>query len=392
MSRISHITLALMALTVLAYSANIVWGQTQQSSAPVIAQAGGTAGTSGGAGSSAGSGSRSNSGPVFFNNPTFNRNANGSGSSGQSFNNQGFNNQGFNNQGANSNLGPGSGGFFSQGSNGQGSTGFNGQGFSGQGIFSQGSNFQNANTGGVNSGGTIGGGFNNRGFNNQGFNNGGFNGGIGFNNGYTGLVPNGITSTNTGFNGNFSQAANNGNMSDSQYQQYSNSLMLQGGVSAGTTGAAPAGLGLHPTNSLVSGHVFTGALGEQTTMYPADFLSKTGSLGPLSQQEAAAWNKMNNNRQVYGPQSLIIGAQNEMKPTVVASKDVLVDGIPQRVSGTVIQEVDYAPDISTLSFERERAGGRQIAQNSLERAGLTTVAEKNAYVRFRSALTRKNHY
>lgn len=386
MSRISHLTLAFIALTVLAYSANIVWGQAQQS-APSAAQSGATSG-------GAGTRTISNSGPIFFNNSTFNRN----GTSGQGFNNQGFN-QGFNNQAFNNNQGPNSSGFFSQGPNSR--PGFGGQGFSGQGIFSQGSNFQTPNTAGANSGGTING-FNNGGFNNgfnngfnRGFANGGFaNGGFfnnGFNTGFTGLVPNGLTSTNTGFPGNYNLATLGGynGMSDGQYQQYMSSLTLQGGVSAQQmTGAAPNALGLYDTSSQISGHVFTGALGEQTTMYPADFLHRTGTLGPLTQQEAAAWNRMNNNRQVYGAQSLIIGSQSEMKPTVIASKDVLVDGIPQRVSGAVIQEVDYAPDISTAQFENERAG-RQLALSPS--SGITTVSEKNAYVRFRSALTRKNH-
>lgn len=334
MSRISHLTLAFLAFTTLAYSANIVWSKSQQSAPAPATLAAPPASTS----NTSGTGLQQTtvtSGKSLSNstvNSNFRRDATiGSGQQQQSAN---------------------------------------------TGIAANGSTRTTAiGTPGDNGSGALG------------FNNG-FNGfsGTGF-----GLVPNGVTSTINGTAGNYNQCTSS-RMNDEQYQQYRNSLMLQGGVAAGpTTGAPPASLGLYPTSNQVSGHVFTGALGEQTTMYPADFTSRTGTLGPLNQQEAAAWNKLNNNRQVYGPQSLIIGSQNEMKPTVIASRDVLVDGIPQRVSGTVIQELDYAPDISTLSFERDRAGERQMA-TALERAGITTVAEKNAYVRFRSALTRKNHY
>ncbi len=171
---------------------------------------------------------------------------------------------------------------------------------------------------------------------------------------------------------------------------------LQGGVTTGPTlngvvtqGANPNELGLYASSSQVSGHVFTGALGEQTTMYPADYLHRTGTLGPLSQQEAATWNRMNNNRQVYGPMSLIRGSGSDMQPTVVASKDVLVDGIPQRVSGSIIMETADAPLVSTNQFEMERS--RQLAMDGALKSGIAsanTVRTRSAWTRIRSGWSR----
>lgn len=358
MSRISHITLTFLALTVLAYSANIVWGQAQQST-PTPTSATTPSGIQNAQRNATSANSvqqNTVSSPSSSNTATVS-------SSGNSLSNSTFNS----NFRRDAQIGP------------------NGQQLQGTTVVGPNGHTRTVIIGAPNNGFVGGTGFNN-----------GFVGGTGFNNGFIGngigLVPNGITSSNTNNPGIFANGfTNNGGMSEAEYNAYTASLMLQGGVST-QQGAAPSALGLYPTSSQVSGHVFTGALGEQTTMYPADFLHRTGTLGPLSQQEAAAWNKMNNNRQVYGPQSLMIGSQSEMKPTVVATKDVLVDGIPQRVSGTIIQEIGYAPEISTASFERERAYGRQLTQRSLNQHGITTVAEKNAYVRFRSALTRKNHY
>lgn len=172
---------------------------------------------------------------------------------------------------------------------------------------------------------------------------------------------------------------------------------LQGGVSSGpslsatqgvvTQGTNPAELGLYASSSQVSGHVFTGALGEQTTMYPADYLHRTGNLGPLTQQEAQTWNRMNNNRQVYGPMSLIRGSGAELQPTVVAAKDTLVDGIPQRVSGAIVMETADAPLISTNQFEMERS--RYMASRGVNNTIASNgIVHRSAFTRSRSGWSR----
>lgn len=114
------------------------------------------------------------------------------------------------------------------------------------------------------------------------------------------------------------------------------------------------------------GPVLTGALGEQTTMIPGDYFALTGTLGPhdggvsYTKEYQATMREMMNNRKIYGPLSVVRMSGGSLNPSVVATKDEIVEKIPLRVSGAIIMESPEARLIdrrfAELSGRRYTAG------------------------------------
>lgn len=81
-----------------------------------------------------------------------------------------------------------------------------------------------------------------------------------------------------------------------------------------------------------------------TTLIPADWLPATGVNGPFDggvsytpqyKEEIAAYLS---HYQLTGPMSVVHTGAGELRPSVLTSQDILVNGIPQRVSGSMIME------------------------------------------------------
>lgn len=109
-----------------------------------------------------------------------------------------------------------------------------------------------------------------------------------------------------------------------------------------------------------NGPVLTGALGEQTTLVPSDFFLFTGALGPAdggvtyTQDYLSQMRRHMSGRQFLGPMSVVRMNHGSLKPQVMSTQDVIVEGIPQRVSGTVIMETPDARAIERRIAARER--------------------------------------
>jgi hypothetical protein len=125
--------------------------------------------------------------------------------------------------------------------------------------------------------------------------------------------------------------------------------LLKGGVShwayksSAATGLSAFAI-VHPQHAFGTPNtpILVTPTGDMTTMIPANFLPQTGVNGPADggasytpeyRKEMADYL---GRVQLMGPMSII--QSGNLAPSVLGTKDTLVNGVPQRVSGSVVME------------------------------------------------------
>lgn len=104
---------------------------------------------------------------------------------------------------------------------------------------------------------------------------------------------------------------------------------------------------------------------ERTTMIPADYLEATGVLNPADRESytpefQAEMRMQMNGKQILGPMSILHTGAGYMDQSILTSQEVSVDGIPHRVSGSLVLEAPGWDDKMALRNARERQN-REIA-------------------------------
>lgn len=130
---------------------------------------------------------------------------------------------------------------------------------------------------------------------------------------------------------------------------------------------------------------------ERTSMIPADFLEQTGMLNPgetgqYTPEYQSEMRLQMNGKQILGPMSVLHTGAGYMDPAILTSQEVVVEGIPQRVSGSLVLEAPGWDDKMALSNRRQQQNreiaARRAAHNrqmaALQSAPVRSVAARTA--------------